>query len=394
MEVRLADCAGFCFGVKRAVDTVYEQLKNGKTIYTYGPIVHNEEVVRELSEKGVRVLENKEDLKQLKAGENIPTVIIRAHGVAKEIYDIMEANGLECIDATCPFVKKIHRIVELKSNEGYHVIVVGDPKHPEVEGIVGWCPGPVTVLETPDQAENFVKTEGEKLCIVSQTTYNYNKFQYIVEIFEKKGYNDSVVNTICNATEERQRSAKAIAAEAGVELVDYFAREELILCNAIPTAEGCIGILMAERTRTLWNSAILLAGFGPVGQALGVRLAALGAQVTVAARRPAQRALAESFSLRAVDLARLEQTAPAFDTVVNTIPAPVLTEAVLTALRPGSLIVDLASRPGGTDFAAARRLGHPAIHALSLPAACAPETAGEALARTVCEILAEREETP
>ena len=219
MEVRLADCAGFCFGVKRAVDTVYEQLKNGKTIYTYGPIVHNEEVVRELSEKGVRVLENKEELKHLKAGENIPTVIIRAHGVAKEIYDIMEANGLECIDATCPFVKKIHRIVEQKSTEGYHVIVVGDPKHPEVEGIVGWCQGPVTVLETPEQAENFVKTEGEKLCIVSQTTYNYNKFQYIVEIFEKKGYNDSVVNTICNATEERQRSAKTIAAEADVMIV-------------------------------------------------------------------------------------------------------------------------------------------------------------------------------
>lgn len=141
--------------------------------------------------------------------------------------------------------------------------------------------------------------------------------------------------------------ARQIAAEAGVELVDYFAREELILCNAIPTAEGCIGILMAE-----------------------------------------------SFSLRAVDLARLEQAAPAFDTVVNTIPAPVLTEAVLAALRPGSLIVDLASKPGGTDFAAARRLGHRAIHALSLPTACAPETAGEALARTVCEILAEREETP
>ena len=219
MEVRLADCAGFCFGVKRAVDTVYEQLKNGKTIYTYGPIVHNEEVVRELAEKGVRVLESKEELKNLKAGETIPTVIIRAHGVAKEIYDIMEANGLECIDATCPFVKKIHRIVEQKSTEGYHVIVVGDPKHPEVEGIVGWCQGPVTVLETPEQAENFVKTEGEKLCIVSQTTYNYNKFQYIVEIFEKKGYNDSVVNTICNATEERQRSAKVSAEEADVMIV-------------------------------------------------------------------------------------------------------------------------------------------------------------------------------
>ena len=225
MEVRLADCAGFCFGVKRAVDTVYEQLKCGKTIYTYGPIVHNEEVVRELAEKGVRVLESKEELKQLKAqntaGESSKavTVIIRAHGVAREIYDIMETNGLECIDATCPFVKKIHRIVEKKSEEGYHVIVVGDPKHPEVEGIVGWCRGPVTVLETPEQADKFEKKDGEKLCIVSQTTYNYNKFQYIVEIFEKKGYNDSVVNTICNATEERQRSAKTIAAEADVMIV-------------------------------------------------------------------------------------------------------------------------------------------------------------------------------
>ena len=219
MEVRLADCAGFCFGVKRAVDTVYEQLKSGKTIYTYGPIVHNEEVVRELAEKGVRVLESKEELKNLKAGETIPTVIIRAHGVAKEIYDIMEANGLECIDATCPFVKKIHRIVEQKSTEGYHVIVVGDPKHPEVEGIVGWCQGPVTVLETPEQAENFVKTEDEKLCIVSQTTYNYNKFQYIVEIFEKKRYDKVVLNTICSATEERQMEARQIACEADTMIV-------------------------------------------------------------------------------------------------------------------------------------------------------------------------------
>ena len=186
--------------------------------------------------------------------------------------------------------------------------------------------------------------------------------------------------------------ARQIAAEAGVELVDYFAREELILCNAIPTAEGCIGILMAERSRTLWGSSILLTGFGPVGQALGVRLAALGAQVTAAARRPAQRALAESFGLRSVPIDRLGQIAPAFDTVVNTVPAPVLSEAVLARLRPQSFIVDLASRPGGTDFDAARRLGHRAIHALSLPAACAPETAGEAVAQTVCDMIGQREE--
>lgn len=187
--------------------------------------------------------------------------------------------------------------------------------------------------------------------------------------------------------------AKQIAREADVELIDYFTREELTIRNAIPTAEGCIAILMREQKRTLFGSAVLLTGFGPVGQALGVRLAALGAQVTVAARRPAQRAVAESFGLRSAELSRLEQLAPAFDTVVNTVPALVLTEPVLAALRPGSLIVDLASKPGGTDFAAAQRLGHRAIHALSLPAACAPETAGEAVARTVCEILAQREGT-
>ena len=186
--------------------------------------------------------------------------------------------------------------------------------------------------------------------------------------------------------------AKAIAAEAGVELVDYFAREELAIRNAIPTAEGCIGVLLAQRKRTLWGSAVLLLGFGPVGQAVGTRLAALGAHVTVAARRPAQRALAESLGLRSVPIDRLGQIAPAFDTVVNTVPAPVLSEAVLVRLRPQSFIVDLASRPGGTDFDAARRLGHRAIHALSLPAACAPETAGEAVAQTVCDMIGQREE--
>ena len=184
--------------------------------------------------------------------------------------------------------------------------------------------------------------------------------------------------------------AVEIARQAGVELADYFARPELAVYNAIPTAEGCIGILLQQRTRTLWGAEVLVLGFGPVGQALAVRLSALGAGVTVCARRPEQRALAESLGLRAAPLTALAGLAPAFDTVVNTIPAPVLGDGVLARLRSGSLIVDLASKPGGTDFAAARR-GHRAIHALSLPAACAPETAGEAVARTVQTMLQERE---
>ena len=215
MEVRLAKSAGFCFGVKRAVDKVYEQIKTGKKIYTYGPIIHNEEVVKDLEEKGVQVIPDKESLQNLKEG----TVIIRSHGVAKEIYDILEDNGLECVDATCPFVKRIHNIVSKESAAGKHIIIVGNAGHPEVEGIMGWCQGPFTVLETLEEAEQFRISEGIDICIVSQTTFNYNKFQHIVEIFEKKGYNNSVANTICNATEERQTEAREIASQADVMIV-------------------------------------------------------------------------------------------------------------------------------------------------------------------------------
>ena len=215
MEVRLAKSAGFCFGVKRAVDKVYEQIKTGKKIYTYGPIIHNEEVVKDLEEKGVQVIPDKETLRNLKEG----TVIIRSHGVEKEIYDILEQNGLECVDATCPFVKRIHNIVSKESAAGKHIIIVGNAGHPEVEGIMGWCNGPLNVLETVEEAENLVLPQGKPIYIVSQTTFNYNKFQHIVEIFEKKGYNNSVANTICNATEERQTEAREIASQADVMIV-------------------------------------------------------------------------------------------------------------------------------------------------------------------------------
>ncbi len=222
MKVELAACAGFCFGVKRAVDTVYEQLEKGKTIYTYGPIVHNEEVVRELTERGVRVIEDREALlrfpsRDVADGETV--AVIRAHGVPPECYTLLEQKGFSCVDATCPFVKRIHRIVEKESAAGSHIVIIGNPGHPEVEGIVGRCSGGATVLETPEEAEKFVPPAHRKLCVVSQTTFNYNKFQYIVEIFEKKGYNVSVVNTICNATEERQQSAGALARKADVMIV-------------------------------------------------------------------------------------------------------------------------------------------------------------------------------
>ena len=216
MEVRLAKTAGFCFGVQRAVDTVYRQIEEGGgPIYTYGPIVHNEMVVRELEEKGVRVLNTKEELCALTKG----TVIIRAHGVGKHIYDLLEKKGILLVDATCPFVRKIHRIAQREELAGRKILIVGNAEHPEVEGIRGWCEKTSYVVESAAEAQNFSAPLTEKLCIVSQTTFNYNKFEDLVEIISKKGYDIIVLNTICSATEERQTEARQIASEADAMIV-------------------------------------------------------------------------------------------------------------------------------------------------------------------------------
>ena len=219
MEVRIAKTAGFCFGVKRAVATVYEEIKNGKDkqeiIYTYGPIIHNEQVVSDLENKGVRVIHGKEDLKSITEG----TVIIRSHGVDRETYDMIRSQGLKLVDATCPFVKKIHRTVEEKSREGYDIIIIGNEDHPEVQGIKGWSESDTYIMNTEEEAEKFSIFPGKKLCVVAQTTFNYNKFDKMVEIIANKRYDIVVVNTICNATNERQVEARKIAAESDAMIV-------------------------------------------------------------------------------------------------------------------------------------------------------------------------------
>ena len=217
MRVTTARSAGFCFGVKRAVDMVYEHAGNGN-VYTYGPVIHNEEVVNDLTRRGVKVLETPEDIKKAPKG----TVIIRAHGVPEEIYHIIEESGHKLVDATCPFVLKIHQIVRKASAEGTHVIIVGDKNHPEVQGIKS-CADDSTVIADESEACIFLENEAghhKKLCVVAQTTYNFNKFQYLVEIFRKNSYDKiDVLNTICSATEERQKEAAAIAAESDAMIV-------------------------------------------------------------------------------------------------------------------------------------------------------------------------------
>ena len=216
----MAKSAGFCFGVTRAVNTVYEEIEKlqedkNRKIYTFGPIIHNEEVVNDLERKGVEVVNSIEEFDTLEKG----TVIIRSHGVSKSVYDKIKEKGFDIIDATCPFVKKIHDTVFEKGKENYEIVIIGNAKHPEVEGIKGWCITKTTIINTEEDALAFETEETSKLCIVSQTTFNYKKFNYLVEILAKKLYDIIVVNTICNATNERQLEARKIAKSVDTMIV-------------------------------------------------------------------------------------------------------------------------------------------------------------------------------
>lgn len=215
MNVTVAKSAGFCFGVKRAIDTVYQEIEKGEKVFTLGPIIHNEQVVEELEEKGVKVINSIEDLADIKDG----TVVIRSHGVSEQVIRQLEKYDIKIVDATCPFVSKIHRIVQEKYREGFQIVIIGNKTHPEVEGINGWCKDSAAVLETVSEAEKFRPDPQKKLCIVSQTTFNYKKFKDMVDIFEKKSYDILVMNTICNATEERQTEAGTIARQSDAMLV-------------------------------------------------------------------------------------------------------------------------------------------------------------------------------
>ncbi|MBQ9442879.1 MAG: 4-hydroxy-3-methylbut-2-enyl diphosphate reductase [Lachnospiraceae bacterium] len=216
MKVITAETAGFCFGVERAVNTVYEAIEHEDVaIYTYGPIIHNESVVNELKERGVSIISTPEELKALDGG----CVIIRSHGVTREIYGILKEKGLKYIDATCPFVLKIHNLVEEASARGEHIVIAGDRTHPEVEGILSFADNRVTVLKNEEEAAAFSPGDDEKLFLVSQTTFNSNIFNKIVEIFDERRYDYNTVYTICNATALRQKETAELAGRVDAMIV-------------------------------------------------------------------------------------------------------------------------------------------------------------------------------
>ncbi len=213
MEIVLAKTAGFCFGVGEAIKEI-NRLVDGKKgiIFTLGPIIHNEQVVKELEEKGVIVANNLESI------DHQGTVVIRAHGVVPEIYKELDKRNFIVKDCTCLFVKKIHKLVKEKNEEGYQIIIVGDRNHPEVIGINGWCGNNAIIVEDPGDTENIEPTD-RKACVVAQTTITEEKWENINKALDKKYKNIERFNTICNATSDRQNEAAEIAKKADIMFI-------------------------------------------------------------------------------------------------------------------------------------------------------------------------------
>jgi len=216
MSIEIAKTAGFCVGVERAVNLAMKECEKGETVYTLGQLIHNAAVNEKLRALGAVCVESTDEVP-----ENAK-VIIRAHGVGRNVYEELEKKNARIIDATCGFVKKIHRIVEQESLDGRLIIVMGNASHPEVMGIVGWS-GECLVMENVEDMEKFLSKNDinghTPLSIVAQTTSNVGKWEKFIKFTKKQCTNAKIFDTICSATDERQKEARKLASESDVSIV-------------------------------------------------------------------------------------------------------------------------------------------------------------------------------
>lgn len=212
MEIITAKSAGFCFGVNRAIEACYKEIEKGGRIVTYGPLIHNKNVNRDLEKHGVKTVDSLDECEG-------STVIIRSHGVGKDVYDELDSRGINYVDGTCPFVKKIHGIVRKKRDEGYEIIIIGDRKHPEVIGINGWCDNSAIITDNEEEARKLELDSEKNYAVVVQTTFRESKYNNILNVLMEKTGRLTADNTICSATEERQKEAVRLSKEVDKMLV-------------------------------------------------------------------------------------------------------------------------------------------------------------------------------
>ncbi|MBQ2613859.1 MAG: 4-hydroxy-3-methylbut-2-enyl diphosphate reductase [Clostridia bacterium] len=214
MKIEIAEKAGFCFGVDRAVRMVYDLAKEDGLLATYGMLIHNRDVIDDLERMGVKEVNILDDI------EPEMRVVIRAHGISQKEQEEMTARCSQVIDATCPYVKKIHHIVKKAHDAGRQVIICGDREHPEVKGINGWCENTALVINTEEESGQILAMDAEiPVTVVAQTTIRKHFLKKVAEIAKKHFTNPEIFDTICSATAERQEAAAKLAAESDCMLV-------------------------------------------------------------------------------------------------------------------------------------------------------------------------------
>ena len=264
MSVRIARSAGFCFGVSRAVETVEKAAAEGRQVVTLGPIIHNRHVVAKFDAMGVRVIDSPE--------EALPgmTVIIRSHGVSRAVMEALEKRNVEVIDATCPFVKRIHGIVQKAEEEGRLPVIIGTRSHPEVEGIAGWC-RECRVFESPEELENWAKSGAVSpdlpICMVSQTTSTENFWKKSIKIAKKQFTNLKIFDTICKATESRQSEAALLSAACQAMVVVGDAKSSNTGRLAMICREHCEKVILVDNASEL--NGVFFDGVSDVGITAG-----------------------------------------------------------------------------------------------------------------------------
>ena len=264
MQIILAKTAGFCFGVDRAVEMVEESVRRGNKTATLGPIIHNRHVVERFLKQGVRELDSPE---QAEPGE---TVIIRAHGVPKQVQQALCARGVPVLDATCPFVKKIHTIVKNETQKGRKIIIFGSPAHPEVEAIASFCREPL-IVQSPEELENWLREAPERrnlpISMVSQTTSSQKMWKSCAEIAKKVCTNCEIFDTICRATEMRQEEAAILSQKCDAMVVVGDARSSNTGRLAMICEQYCKKVSLVDQADDLEMS--LFSGANTVGITAG-----------------------------------------------------------------------------------------------------------------------------
>ena len=264
MQIILAKTAGFCFGVDRAVEMVNESVRRGNKTATLGPIIHNRHVVERFLKQGVRELDSPE---QAEPGE---TVIIRAHGVPEQVQQALCARGVPVLDATCPFVKKIHTIVKNETQKGRKIIIFGSPAHPEVEAIASFCREPL-IVQSPEELENWLREAPERrnlpISMVSQTTSSQKMWKSCAEIAKKVCTNCEIFDTICRATEMRQEEAAILSQKCDAMVVVGDARSSNTGRLAMICEQYCKKVSLVDQADDLEMS--LFSGANTVGITAG-----------------------------------------------------------------------------------------------------------------------------